>query len=491
MTTRMKRCVLLASAVVPFVACTSSNPVGGDAGGDGAAPLTLDVTGACADSADAVYQAPPADFASKPKGDILRCAKDGPIAMADLEAQARKDGYKGRAFTSGAKVYRVMYRTERGDAASSPGYSSAAVYLPDAPRAAGLPVVMLARASRGQAAKCAASRQDPSQEGVNVDYRRLIYPLVGAGYAVIVTDLAGYANYGAPGNPPSGYAAAADVGKSTLDSGRALKALVPALGDKAVVVGHSQGGHTALASLAMADAYGTAGTLVGVATYAPLWLSQRAWGAVADASVGASYKIDTDIPAAVSLWYNYTHGELFDGPGHGVDVFKASSRAAIKAFVDTQCWEPEPHPELTGLGTHVSDLYDPAFGNSVGLPAAFTGACSDATCTTWLKRYADDRPHITSKLPILVLYGGSDTSIDPTRITCAVDRLKDDAANMSFCYMQGEDHHTILGAKADYVADWIAGLTLGKTPPDACPMNETAITYDGGPAKCATPPPND
>ncbi len=36
--------------------------------------------------------------------------------------------------------------------------------------------------------------------------------LVAAGFAVIAPDLAGYANFGAAGNPPSAYASAADVG---------------------------------------------------------------------------------------------------------------------------------------------------------------------------------------------------------------------------------------------------------------------------------------
>jgi pimeloyl-ACP methyl ester carboxylesterase len=469
--------------------CTSGNPDKPD-GGDGGIP-PLDIQGLCEDWPMMVYEAPDAAFATKKPGDLLKCAKDNPIAMADLEKAAKDDGYKGRPFTSGAKLYKIQYRTERGDPAKTPGYSSAAVYLPDTPRAAGLPIVMLARGSRGQAGKCAGSQMDSSQAGINKDFRRLIYPLVGAGYAVIITDLAGYAGYGAAGNPPSVYAGAADVAKSTLDSGRALKNLVPALGDKSIIIGHSQGGHTALSSLAFADSYGTAGKVVGVATFAPLWLSQRAWGAVADPTIGAGYPSDTNVPAAVSVWYHYTHAELLDGPGNGVDVFNPSSRAAIKAFVDTQCWEPSPHPELTSLGAHTTDLYDVNFGGSIGLPAAGVGGCGDALCTKWLARYAEDRPHITSKVPILILYGGNDTTIPPNRVICAVDRLKSDQAAMSFCYAPGEDHGSVVAAKGDYVADWIAGLALGQTPPAACAMNESALTDDGGPVTCASPPPND
>ena len=67
--------------------------------------------------------------------------------------------------------------------------------------------------------------------------------MVGAGFPIIVPDLAGYANFGAAGNPISGYAAAADVGKSTLDGARALAKMFPrAFSGKVALVGHSQGG---------------------------------------------------------------------------------------------------------------------------------------------------------------------------------------------------------------------------------------------------------
>lgn len=485
----------LCSIGLLFVACTSgngSNDAGSDAtpGDGGVAPLTL--SHPCADMIDAVYGDPGADLASKQKGQLIKCARDGAIGKDDLQAKAIADGYKGKPFTTGVHVYRISYRTERGDDKSTPAVSSAAVYVPDSPRASGLPVVMLARGSRGQAAKCAASRMDMAADAVNGDLRRLIYPIAGAGYAVIVSDLAGYANFGAAGNPPSAYASALDVAKSTLDSGRALKNLLPALGDKSVIVGHSQGGHSALASLALEGSYGTAGKIAAVATFAPLWISQRAWGAVAFASIGKNYPIDTNVPAAVSIWYNYTHAELLDGPGEGVKLFRPAAQPVIKQFVESRCWEGGPYPELSALGSNVADLYDPAFGNSVGLAAAVTGDCgTDPVCAKWLERYADDRPHITSKVPLLVLYGGNDTTIPPNRITCAIDRLRADGANMTFCYVPGESHGSVVAAKGDYVADWIASLTLAEPAPPACPMNETAIMDDGGPATCATPPPND
>jgi dienelactone hydrolase len=486
----MRTVVFSGLAIATLALGCSSNPTApADAGADSNPTIPpLEPAVACADAIDSVYGDP--GTLPPEKGAIVRCATDKTIAKADLEAQAKTDGYSGKAFTSGAKVYRISYRTERGDKGSSPAIGSAAVYLPDTPRAAGLPVVVLARGSRGQGPKCAASKMDPAADAVNPDLRRLVYPIVGAGYAAIVPDLAGYANFGAPNNPPSVYAGAADTGKSTLDGGRALKKLVPSLSDKVVLVGHSQGGHTALASLALSDSYGTAGPIVGAATYAPLWISQRSWGAVALPFVAKDYPIDTTV-AAVSIWYNYTHAEALDGPGEGKKLFAPGAQAAIEKFVNETCWSSGPYAELTPLGTNPSDLYDPTWRSAVASAAAGIGDCGgNATCEKWIARYVEDRPHITgaaAKVPLLVLYGGMDTTIPPERMKCAVDRLVEDKANMKFCYVAGESHGGILGARADYVADWIASVALGAPAPADCPANESALAA----TTCATPPPND
>lgn len=487
---------LVALAVALSTSCSSGTTPSGDAGADASGPAPLVPSSACSDSIDSVYGDPgalPAD-----KGAIIKCATDKTIAKGDLQNEANADGYKGKPFTSGAKVYRVLYRTERGDKNNSPGYSSAAVYIPDTPRASGLPVVIASHGSRGQAAKCAASKLDPSTS-TNADFRRQVYPLVGMGYAVIAPDLAGYANFGAANNPVNMYASAADAGKSTLDGGRALKKLLPALSDKTVIVGHSQGGHTALSSVAMMESYGTAGTIVGAVTYAPLWLSQRAWGAVAFASIGKNYPIDTDVPAALSIWYNWTHAEALDGPGEGKKLFIPAAQSVVETFVKTRCWDEMPYPysELTPLGAHVSDLYDQGFGGSVGLAAGITGNCNgDPVCDKWLARFAADRPHLTgaaAKVPLLMVYGLKDPTNPPNRITCAIDRLKSDAANLTVCSVPNEDHNTVLSAKGDYVSDWIASLTLGAAAPAKCEKDETAIVdpMTMMPATCASPPPND
>jgi hypothetical protein len=429
---------------------------------------------------------------------------------------ATNQAYTGKPVTSGAILYRILYRTERGDTASSPGYSSAKVFIPDTPRRTGpLPILVGARGSRGQAASCAASKEDPSAVVVNPDYDALAYPMVGAGLPIIVPDLAGYANYGAAGNPVSGYAAVDDVGRSTLDGARALAKMFPhAFNGKVAIIGHSQGGHSALASLAIQPTYAPELNIAAAAVYSPLWIPQRTWGALLYAGEAQQYPLATaPNPTTVSIWYHYSHGELLDGPGHGLDVFSSANdggiKAAIKHFIDNDCWgagsdggvggdAAAEYPDLQAVAQTADDLFDPGFINSIAKPAAGlgTGNCptGDALCATWMARYFADRPHLSGTPPLLIEYGSADTTIPPTSMACVTDRLGANGDNIpySFCLTPGVGHQGVVRAQASYVADWIASQTLGEPAPAACtPGAGGALTDDAGaPLSCAVPPPN-
>jgi predicted esterase len=450
---------------------------GSDAGGEASAGDGGGLAPAipCTDSIDSVY-ADPGDVSGQAKGAILKCAHDTDFAAADLLAAAKGDNagsppYSGKDYTSGAHVYRVLYRTERGDAAGSPGYSSAAVFLPDTPRGRTLPIVVASHGSRGQAAACAPSKLDPAAADVNGDFIHQVYSLVGFGFAVIAPDLAGYANFGAAGNPPSAYADAADVGKSTLDGILALRNLLPAgsLSDKVVLTGHSQGGHTALAALALAESYAHSGTIAAVALYTPLWLSQHAWAAIF--LEPSTYGFAESSAGAVSLWYHYTHGELLDGPGHGTDLILPAQQAVVRNFVGNDCWASS-YPDLVDAGASANEFFLPSYVSAIGIPATplGDGNCNgDPTCETWLARMTADWPHLTGaalEVPILIWYGNGDTTITPDAMQCVYNRLSADGAHYRVCYDPNPVGHSgIVSSDADYAADWLAEQTLGAPGP--------------------------
>jgi dienelactone hydrolase len=482
---------------------TTANPPGSIEAGTGGFVLEVpctDDTGSIYDSGASVLTS--GDGGAAERGDIVRCVQESNIGGPDLQAASTADGHTGRPFTSGAFVYRVLYRTERGTGdgsagAATPGVSSAVVFVPDQPAAEKLPTIVISHGTVGQGQPCTPTESDP----VNGDIRIMAYPLVGAGYVVIAPDLAGYAEYGVPGNTPSGYAGAVDVGRSTIDGARALRKMFShSLNDDVVLVGHSQGGHTTLAALALADTYAKNPdgspdiTITAAVTYAPLWLSQRSWGAVLFEANQFTIK-DQPLVNAVSVWYHYTNGELLN-PGHGLDVFVPSKQAGIKHFVDNDC-EAASYPDLEALGTTSADLFTQDFQNQIELPAALGSACApDAgLCNTWIARYAADRPHLTgtaAQIPILIEYGAEDTTIAPDRMQCFFDRLNSDKVNYTVCLDPKADHTGVVLNQADYVTDWIASKALDGGAPAACALNQSALkSEDGGAVECATPPPND
>jgi hypothetical protein len=227
----------LAAVLVAAVAASCSEntpeatttPPAVDAGGPSLATPALP----CTDAVEAIYADPGALVPdANARGNVLKCAKAPDVSKEEMQAKLSALGGKGRPLTSSAHVYKISYRTERGDTAGTPAVSSALVYIPETPRADKLPIVVGARGSRGQAARCAVSMLHPSLPGINDDAYRMVYALVGYGYAVIVPDLAGYTAQPGLGGTASGYAQATDVARSTLDGGRALKKLFPALDAK-------------------------------------------------------------------------------------------------------------------------------------------------------------------------------------------------------------------------------------------------------------------
>ncbi len=421
-------------------------------------------------------------------GHVLRCAQDGTLTAADVDRIARTSGYVGDPLPSGASIIRLLYRTERGSDPVQPGFASAVVLLPEQPRAATLPVIVVAHGTVGQAPGCPPSREAPT--GAETYLAELGYPLVGAGYAVILPDFAGYAAFGAPGNPPSGYHDASDEAKSVLDAARALRAVRPALfsGDT-VLVGHSQGGHAVLSALALHATYGSGGDLVGVVAYAPSWFPMTSFGALL--ATPADYPLATEYQTvAASVWYHYSHAELLDGPGAGPLLFAESRREAIRSFFEQSC----DTAAIVPMGSTIADLFDPAFAESV-IPATLGIVCRDATCEKWQARYQADRPHITgdaARVPVLVVYGDADDWIPAERETCGFDRLEADHANATVCIVAGAKHDPVVGARSQYVSAWIAAKTLGGPDPGTCgPGREALLDAAGAPAACAALPPNE
>jgi hypothetical protein len=478
----------------------SSAGEAGAAGASGDELFTLGVP--CQDAADDLY-GDPGELPDE-QGAIMRCVDDGEMSQAQiaevlggLEADTSGDPdgvrntYQGQMPEGGAHLYRVLYRTERGN--GDPGAAVAVLYVPSPAPKAAVPLVLLARGSRGQAPGCAPSQYAPgpvvvedNRDGgyVQRDLDSMVWPLVASGFAVAVTDSAGYANYGAAGNPPAGYADAQDAGKSFLDSGHALHQLLPeGTTDDVLMVGLSQGGHTVLSSLEVANDYAAPGTIRGAAVYSPLWFAQRAWGVAMSSQLSkvAGLFLNESSAVPVSIWYHYTHAELHDGPGEGVKLFKPELQSAVKDFVDNICWSASykeladavVDPPADGITADV--FFRDDFATALADPA-FQHSCDESSdkplCEKWLQRYRDDRPVLTgeaAKVPILLAYGLKDTTISPPRFKCGVGQLQQSDNELTFCIDPEANHGGVVLTQSGYVNQWLASKVSGAEVALECP----------------------
>jgi len=456
----------------------------------------------CSDTPDGVYEMPadlPA-FDSSRRGEVVRCAKLGAATAEQLYQAAKTVGYEGEAFQSGALLYRIAFRTER--IAASPdakdGISSALVMIPDRPRAQGAqPLVVAGHGSVGVADVCAPSRGDITTPGTwHDDFRSLVLPLAGRGWLVVAPDYAGF-GYGST----SGWMLAEDEAHSLLDSTRAMGRLLKpgTLSGKVAMAGHSQGGHAIIAAQALAGSYGLEGTLAGVVGFAPLWFSNKAW-----AGSLLVTKTSSKSAFAYTLEYFYTHGELYDGKGHGVDMIKPEMREKVRTILQTKClWEVDD--EMPGLGQGANDVYETEFVSNVG-PCGVMDQCTKPPADVWVKRFGADRPAVDPQgAPMLLWFGGLDTTVTAGFAKCALDRMRSDLGDaadgiIKVCADPTAVHGGFVGRSdnlsggitrraADAADAWISARLLGTPEPEACP-GEEALAPDGGTLKCQTPPPN-
>ncbi|MGZ3406064.1 MAG: lipase family protein [Polyangia bacterium] len=476
--------------LLAVVGCSGSSPnMPADMATPPPPPPTL--LQACTDSMPDVYVLPsnlPA-YDSSHRGDVIRCGYDRYLSATEINTQMSAYGYKGPPLPSGAWLFRIAYRTERiaptGSTTVPEGVSSGILLVPDHPQAGG-PLVVFAHASVGIAPPCAPSTYDLVAAVAGDDHRGAVLGLAGYGWLTLVPDYAGFGYGEAPG-----WSIAEDEAHSVLDSTRAAKQLVPSLTGKVVFVGHSQGGHAALSAQSYARSYGMEGELVGIATYAPLWLSAYAWAAILTPVAG--YKTsDSAYPVMYDLDYFYSHGELYDGPGGGLAMIQPAKRAAVQSFLMSQCApNPPPGVDITTLGAAPSDFFDSTFIDSIGACGIGFGGCTDATAMTWTARFAADRPPIDPQGPPILIYnGGMDTNFPPARAQCMFDKINADlmgatspTTTIATCFDPDAQHFDIMRRDVDYANQWIAARVGIGPEPAACTPFPTGQT-------CLTPPPN-
>lgn len=189
---------------------------------------------------DAFYT-PPTDVPAEP-GRLLRVAPLTEGIPADADA------------------WRILYTSTNPD--GSPATASGSVVVPKHHGNQPLPVISMAHGTKGIFPRCAPSLSaQPYADGPAAAMRQL----VSAGWAGVMSDYVGLGTAG-----PHPYLVGQAEGRNVLDALRAAGQLEEfTLRNDTIIWGHSQGGHGALFSAAIAKDYAPEINILGVAALAP------------------------------------------------------------------------------------------------------------------------------------------------------------------------------------------------------------------------------
>ncbi|MGN7702280.1 lipase family protein [Cellulosimicrobium sp. 22601] len=340
-----------------------------------------------------------------------------------------------REIPDGATAWRILYTTTRDE--GEPAVASGIVVVPDSLRDdAAPPVIAWAHGTTGYARGCAPSvLAEPFESGAFF----LLDDVLAHGWALVATDYVGLGTDG-----PHPYLVGQGEARSVLDAVRAARELDGAtLGEQTVVWGHSQGGHAALWTGAVAPEYAPDVPLAGVAALAP---ASDLTGLVphlenvAGGSVFASFVVE-----AYDAIYPDSDAAGYVRPGARFVVREMASRCLS-----------EP-----------SALVSVAEALSMDQPLWTT----DPTTGPLGERLAENVPTGPVAAPLLVAQGASDTLILPTAQEAYVGARCAAGQPVDYRTYQGRDHVGLVQADSPAATDlvrWTEARLAGEPPTPTC-----------------------
>lgn len=320
----------------------------------------------------------------------------------------RSDAYLGRLPENG-DVSRILYTTR--DAENRPAVASALVIVPKDPPAGPRPVIVWNHGTTGVAQGCAPSLRDASATKWSIP---ALEQALKAGWVVVASDFSGQ---GAPGAYP--YLIGEGEARSSLDAVLATSELRSdlTLSPDTVVWGHSQGGHAALWTTAIAKDYAPGLDVLGTAVVAP----------VADPPALARELLSGPPNAMLSVitsWVLVPYSETY-ADVHLDDYIAEGSRSIVLEM--TQRCPSEP-------GVVVSVLT--ALGVSEDRPLY----SADLTSGALGRRLAENAMTAPLGTPMLVAWGADDEVIPPTLQRDYVQKLCAEGQSVRWATYAGYDH---------------------------------------------------
>ena len=352
------------------------------------------------------------------RGTVVSSSDQAPFDFGELPA--------------GSTAHTMVYRSISGITGSPTEVSGAVFTPPGAPPPGGWPVIGFAHGTVGVTPDCA-----PTADSRLLGDITSVAIQLNLGYAVAYTDYAGLGKPAAsdPSAPTShAYLEPKSAAFNLIDAVRAARVVVPQLSSRWVALGASQGGETAWAAAEYFSAYGQGTDLLGAAALVPTLdmagLVQRAETSTLTDDQMYLYPHVIEGLAAVDKSIDpndYLHGVLRD------------DEATLLAC------RPPASQGKAALASR--------FNSSDAKPSS---AAAADRLRERLTSYA--LPQQPTKIPLLVIYGGSDQTVPPEWTEVAMGRACARGDTILRVRMEGQGHKLDPGALlGQWIADRFAG----------------------------------
>jgi len=331
---------------------------------------------------------------------------------------------------AGMQGWRLLYTTTIDD--DTPATAIATVFAPDPLPEGPLPVIAWAHGTTGLIQRCMPSLFPDPTAGIPA-----LSGVIGRGWAIVATDYAFAEQDG-----PHPYLIGPAQARSVLDALRAARELADVqLGVNTVVWGHSQGGHAALWTGAVAGDYAPDIRLSGVAAIAP--------AADPAAILAANPPVDLLLgPYVAGSYSRFYPGLPFE------TVVRPGARTATRDIASLCTVLP---PQDTAR----------IFALAATIPSGVLAFDSPPVAA----RLAENAATLPVQVPLLVAQGNDDIVVPPAVIDQWVAARCAAGQQMERLTFAGQDHSSIVlpgSPLEDPLLLWTASRFGGDAPPEGC-----------------------
>lgn len=327
----------------------------------------------------------------------------------------------GSALKSAQANYQLLYET-LSPSGKFVGVSGTLAIPHGAPPAHGWPLISWAHGTVGNAPDCAPSRDiSPNVE------QRMLDGFVQRGYAVAQTD---YEGNGTPGIHP--YMVASAAARDVTDIVVASRKIDPEIGRDWVVMGHSEGGASALSTAALGQQIAPSLNLLGAVAFAPY-----------------------TYPEATLAF------ELHNGSPNGgfaiLGLLIEGYATADPRVVPSQILEPNFMRYMAELQQQcILEIWEKSDWRTVIPSSVFRPEGESSVEALYADLEQNDPAYFTITVPTFIVNGVSDTMVSSENSITVADRLRKNGTPVTFKAYLGASHGSVLKAAANDVAAWIA-----------------------------------